>query len=442
MPIAVLALIVVGSSLLVLPFAARAFWASAIVHREWTTTSSLIFLSGMVGGLPTALSNLIDPRPETFDPFGNVEVGLAGWAAQLQLLVIVASLVAALVFFIWRASRELVIGGPWIAIALVVVVASSDVVNGHLADLGPRLVVLLALLLAASVAQPGRPALLGAAAVGLTYGLLGAVQAAIHPTDAFRACREDKCGVGGALYAGAVTNENAMGVVMALTIPFMWLAFRGRGRVVLIGYVVATVALSGSRTAQLAAVAALLALVILRPNLDLPRSVTAAPARELASIVGVVGMAILGALLPLLTWTGVGELGDRSYFARLALAGISESPLIGQGGTAWGRLYQIGVIPIAGTYSPHNQWLDVAYASGLIGLVLFIALLGDLLLRSPLLINTSAAILIPVLVTSTLERPWSFATNDGTTFTLLAALLCAPGSRTTAHAASRLDAAR
>jgi hypothetical protein len=47
-----------------------------------------------------------------------------------------------------------------------------------------------------------------------------------------------------------------------------------------------------------------------------------------------------------------------------------------------------------------------------------------------------------VLVTSTLERPWSFAINDGTTFTLLAALLCAPGSRTTAHAASRLDAAR
>jgi hypothetical protein len=416
-------MVVAVASLLVLPFAVRAFWASAVVGREWTSTSTLIFLAGMVGGLPTALSNLIAPRPETFDPFGNVSVGLTGWAAQLQVFVIAASLAAALLFFVRRAGREPVTGGPWIASVLVVVVASADIVNGHVADLGLRPVVLLALLLATSVAQPGKPAFLGAAATGLIYVFLGALQATIHPTDAFRACRSDKCGPGGALYVGALSNENGLGLVLALTIPFMWLALRGRGRIAVIGYVAATVALTGSRTGQIAAAAALLALIILRPNTA--ENASAVPVRQTTSILAVVGVAMVGAVLPLIAWMGAGDFGDRVGFWRLAFDGISESPLLGHGGTAWPRLYEIGQIPIAGSYSPHNQWLDVAYASGFLGLALFVGLLGHLILRTSYPVSTSAAILIPVLAMSGLERPWSFAINDSTTFTLLAALLCA-----------------
>jgi hypothetical protein len=424
MPVPVLALVVVVASLLVLPFAARAFWVTAVVHRGWTSTSSLILLSGMVGGLPVAVSNLIAPQPEALDAFGNVRVGLTGWAAQLQLVVLAANLVIASVFFVSRVSREPIIAGPWLAIALVVVVASSDVVNGHAAEVGPRCLTLFALLLAASVAQPGRPASLGAAAVGLMYAMLGGLQAALHPTESFRACRADKCGPGGALYTGALTNENGMGLVLALTIPFVWLALRGRGRIILVAYVTAMVALTGSRTAQVTAVAALLALAILRPDSDAPhRGPTTAPVRPLASIIGVVGLACLGAVLPLLTSTGAGAFGDRSFYWRKAIAGVMESPLLGHGGTAWPRLYQISEIPIAASYSPHNQWLDVAYGSGMVGLALFIVLLGHLLLRTPSRISTAAAILIPVLATSTLERPWSFAINDSLTFTLLAAVL-------------------
>ena len=53
---------VVLASLVVLPLAFRAFWMSAVVRHEWTSTSSLIFLAGMAGGLPSALSNLVAPQ--------------------------------------------------------------------------------------------------------------------------------------------------------------------------------------------------------------------------------------------------------------------------------------------------------------------------------------------------------------------------------------------
>jgi O-antigen ligase len=424
-PIPILALAVVAASLLVFPFAARAFWASAIVRREWTSTSSLIFLCGMVGGLPTALSNLVSPRPEAFDAFGNVRVGLTGWAAQFHVLVVTVTLATAVIFFVLRVGREPVVGRGWIAIVLVVVVASADMLHGGVAELGPRLLTLLALLLAISVAQPGRPAYLGAAGVCLAYAFLSCVQAAVHPTYAFRTCRFDKCGPGGALYTGALSNENVLGLIMALSIPFVWLALRGRDRIVVLGYVAVIVALTGSRTAQIAAVAALLALVILRPTQETSGGPGPGPVRQVRSIVIVTSLAVLGILLPLVPWTAASGLGDRTYFWRVALDGIRESPLLGKGGSAWPRLYELGEIPISASYSPHNQWLDILYASGFAGLALFVVLLGHLLLRDARLITTSAMILVPILTASALERPWSFAINDGLTFTLLAALLCA-----------------
>jgi O-antigen ligase len=368
------------------------------------------------------------PRPEQFDAFGNVRVGLTGWAAQVHQLLIIATVAAALLFFILRVGRKPVVGRSWIAIMLVAVYASSDLINGQIDDLGPRFVLLLALLLAITVAQPGRPAFLGAAAVCLTYALLSALQASVHPTYAFRTCRSDKCGPGGALYSGAFSNENALGLVLALSIPFVWLALRGRGRIIVLGYVTAIVLLTGSRTALLAAAAALLALLVLRPSSQRADDVAAAPVRQFQAVVGVAMIALLGAVLPLLA-TVTSGIGDRTYFWHIALDGIGRSPLMGYGGTAWPRLYQSGGIPISASYSPHNQWLDVLFASGFVGLAVFVGLLVHLLFRTAYLVTASAAILIPVLAASTLERPWSFAINDGLTFTLLAALLCG-----TAHA--------
>jgi O-antigen ligase len=242
------------------------------------------------------------------------------------------------------------------------------------------------------------------------------------------------------LYAGAFTNENTFGLLLALTMVFVWLAVRGRPRVLLTLYLGASAWLTGSRTAQVAALAAVAVLLVLRPALQDGPNAPRAPehrGRRRLAVAAVVTAALAGMVLPLLPLTPF-SLSDRAFFWQLARAGIAASPLFGQGSTAWANLYQVGLIPIAGTYSVHNQWLDVAYAAGLIGLALFVGLALSLLLRAGPALTVVASVLIPVFVGSVAERPWSFGINDGMTFILLATLL-SPSRQSADHVAGDGD---
>lgn len=420
-----LALLVVAISALMLPVAWRALRTATIVHRDWDSTSTLVFFAGLTGNLPTALSQLVSPSQPTYNAFGVLEVGLTGWALRLEQLTTVALLAGSVLFFSLRFVRHRYLLAPFIALAVAFAGDLSDLIHAQAGAFGPRELTLLALLLAAIVARPGRSAYLGAAAVGVLFALLGGLQALLHPADVFRACRADKCGTAGALYVGAFTNENVFGLLLALTIVFVWLAVRGRSRVVLTLYLVASVWLTGSRTAQLAALAAIVVLPMLRPVLrddpDTPQPAGRRGQRVLA-VAAVVAAVLAGLVLPLLP-LAPSSLSGRAYFWQLARAGIAHSPLIGYGSTAWANLYQVQLIPIAGTYSVHNQWLDVSYAAGLIGLVLFISLVLCLLVKAAPYLIVVASVLVPIFVASTAERPWSFGINDGMTFILLAVVL-------------------
>lgn len=407
------------ASLLVLPVVLRLLFR-AVREKLWTSTTSLVVLAGLVGGLPTAVSNIVSPHPETYDAFGDVVVGLTGWAAQLEQLLTAATLLGSVAFIAVRAARYEVVPAPWAATGLVVAAALSTVLHGHASDVGVRTLALLAVLLAAGLGDRGRPAFLGAATVCLFYTLLGGLQAAVHPADAFRACRVDKCGLAGALYSGAFSNENTFGLTLALSGSFVWLALRGRARLVLVLYVVGSVVLTGSRTAMAAAVALVVALVLLRPDVECTGSVGTGGRRVMAALL-VGGAGAIAALFPLLVPPAT--VGDRFSFWQLALRGVAADPVLGLGGTAWSRLYEKAQIPISGSYSPHNQWLDLLYASGVVGVVLFGVLLVWVMAAAGRYAPVWGAVLFPVLVASTLERPWSFAANDGLTFTLVAALL-------------------
>ena len=370
-----LATLVAVISALMLPVAWRAL-RTAIAHRDWDSTSTLVFFAGLTGNLPTALSQLVSPSQPTYNPFGILEVGLTGWALRLEQLTTLALLAGSAVFFSLRFTRQRYLLAPFIALTVAFAGDLSDLLHAQAGAFSPRELTLLALLLAAMVARPGRSAYLGAAAVGVLFALLGGLQAVLHSADVFRACRADKCGAGGALYVGAFTNENVFGLLLALTIVFVWLAVRGRPRVLLTLYLVASVYLTGSRTSQLAAAAAIVVLPMLRPVLrDDPDTLQPAGRRgqrDLA-VAAVVIAALAGLVLPLLPLAPA-ALSGRAYFWQLAWAGIAHSPLIGYGSTAWANPYVVQLIPIAGTYSVHNQWLDVTYAAGLIGLVLLISL--------------------------------------------------------------------
>jgi hypothetical protein len=419
-----LALIVAVTSVLMLPVAWRAMRA-AIEHRDWDATSTLVFLAGLVGNLPTALSSLVSPSPSTYDAFGVVEVGLSDWAFRLEQLITGALLAGSVLFFLLRFQRQRFLLAPFLALAIAVVGDLSDVAHAQAGGFGPRELTLLAVLLAAIVARPGRSAYLGAAAVGVVFALLGGLQALVHPADVFRACRADKCTEAGTLYVGAFTNENTLGLLLALTMVFVWLAVRGRPRVLLTVYIGASVLLTGSRTAQLAALATVVVLLVLQPTLrdgpETPRPADHRGRRHLA-VAAVIAAALAGLLLPLLP-LGPAALSGRGYFWQLARTGIADSPLVGHGSTAWANLYQVRLIPVAGTYSPHNQWLDVTYGAGLVGLTLLVSLVFCLLLRAGPALIVVASVLIPILVASAAERPWSFGINDGMTFTLLAVVL-------------------
>jgi hypothetical protein len=333
-------------------------------------------------------------------------------------------LAGSVLFFLLRFQRQQYLLAPCIALAIVLVGDLSDVAHAQVGAFGSRELTLIALLLAAVVARPGRSAYLGAAAVGVLFALLGGLQTLLHPAGAFHACRADKCGPAGVLYVGAFTNENTMGLLLALTMVFVWLAVRGRPRVLLTLYLGMSVWLTGSRTAELAALAAVAVLLVFRPTLqDGPGAPRPADhGRRGLAVATVVTAALVGMVLPLSPLAPT-SLSDRAYFWQLARAGFYASPLFGHGSTAWANLYQIGLIPIAGTYSVHNQWLDVAYAAGLIGLVLFVSLGLCLLLRAGPALTVAASVLTPVFVASAAERPWSFGISDGMTFILLAVLL-------------------
>jgi O-Antigen ligase len=424
-----LATLVVVISALMLPVAWRAL-RTAIAHRDWDSTSTLVFFAGLTGNLPTALSQLVSPSQPTYNAFGILEVGLTGWALRLEQLTALALLAGSVVFFSLRFTRERYLLAPFIALAIALAGDLSDLIHAQAGAFSPRELTLLALLLAATVARPGRSAYLGAAAVGILFALLGGLQALLHPDDVFRVCRTDKCSAAGGLYVGAFTNENVLGLLLAVTIVFVWLAVRGRSRILLTGYLVASVYLTGSRTSQAAAIAAIVVLPMLGPVLRDDPGMLQPPGRRgqrHLAVAAVVIAALAGMVLPLLPLAPT-ALSSRAYFWQLARAGIAHSPFIGYGSTAWANLYQVQLIPIAGTYSTHNQWVDISYAAGLIGLVLLICLVICLLVQAGPYLIVVSSVLIPIFVASAAERPWSFGINDGMTFVLLAVVLSPVGA--------------
>ncbi|MGH3520642.1 MAG: O-antigen ligase family protein [Haloechinothrix sp.] len=397
---------------------------------DWDLTATLVFLVGALASLPTVLSALVSGRTVILDPFGNVVVGLSPWALQVDQVSNALLLGAGLLFFAHRVAggQAWISAAPAIAIVLCLVVAFSDGLNGH-GIFAPRQLVLLAVLLAATVARPGRSALLGAATAGLLLALLGGVQAFVHADSVFRECRVDKCGPFGALFTGVFPNENTYGLPLALSVALVWLAFRGPVRIVLAGYLVLVVFATGSRLSEMVAAAALVSLMVLRPSLaedgpamDRPRADALAGRNGLA-LLGVCGAAAVGFVLPL-TASSPDTLSDRAYFWRFGLGEIARSPIYGFGAKSWEGLHQTGQVPVAFSYSPHNQWLDLAYAGGIIGVGIFLALIaGILLLGGRASFLAACCVLIPVLVASGLERPWSFGISDWLSFTLVAATL-------------------
>ncbi|MFI9766636.1 O-antigen ligase family protein [Streptomyces sp. NPDC052415] len=397
-------------------------------HRDWDLTATIVFLTGLLTALPTVVYVIHSGRSERLDVLGDVVIGFPPWVNRIGT-VSNAVLLAACCYFVGHrllTARARINPAPLVALGLVVLVAASDVLHGQPA-LAPRQFVLAAALLAAVVARPGRSAYLGGAAVVLLVTFLSGVEALVEPATVLRECRADNpCGLLGVHYAGVFTNENILGLVLMLGIPLVWLGLRGPVRVVLALYVAFLAVATGGRLAAVTAVLSLALLVLLRPRLPDtlgepgPRL---SAGRVLIAAPALCAVAVVGLALPL-RGTSTNRFGDRATIWDMARGELRESVFLGFGGRAWSAKYPAGEIPAAVSPSLHNQWIDVLYAGGVVGLAVFLLLLVHLLVGGGLSgFPVAACVLFPVLLASVLERPWSFGISNVLTFTLVVAVL-------------------
>jgi hypothetical protein len=213
-------------------------------------------------------------------------------------------------------------------------------------------------------------------------------------------------------------HENALGITLALALPYVYLGFRGKARFVLTLYVAGMAALTGSRTAIIAVTVTILALTILQPR----HGITADWWRLRAAWAIVISGLVIGFALPIVKSYGHTYTG-RGYLWSVAYQKADSAPVIGLGRDALLGLSQERINPLI--YSIHNQLLDTRFMAGWIGFLLFLGILAAMVW------NTTGSQRVAMLTVLTApiymgitERPWSLAELNGLTFSLLAAILC------------------
>lgn len=390
-------------------------------HGDWNASSTLVFAMGWLYALPlTVVAFTAGLRSEP-DVYRDVIPVYPSWYGHASQLGIFLAGVVAVVLTVLRLQRgrvalspaPLVAVGLWLAIHLAGLRAGGPFVSG-------RSLALLCCLVAAIVLPRGRGACLGVGAFGVTLAVAGGLLAAIHHDVAFVVPCRGACG--GLGFNGVVRNPDLFADMLAATVAFAFLGFRSRARYWFVGYLAAMTLATGSVTGSVAVTVTLVLLLALRPRLDEVRHRTAA-----AAVVGVTlaATAVTAAWMVTHTWNGA-VLSGRPGIWRVAGDLIRQSPWVGHGSDAWARLYTVSLIPFADQRSAHNQWLDVLFAGGLVGAVLFVVMLLAV-------IGTAREARLAVLVALTAigmlgvtEPAWLTGEFDVLSYSFAASLLLGP----------------
>lgn len=394
----------------------------AVQRRRWDSSASFILLIACVVNLRPALGGFLHAFTVHTDVF--YERTLI-YAPSLNRLVKYGDrlLIAAAVVLVIRGLGHR-FPLPRAALAGLLLLTLGCLASATHGDgLAGNAQILLALLfLASAFMQPGVGACLGAATFGVVMAVASGVLSLVNYGAAVQTCNS-KCGPLGVLYPGATENENALGLILALATPFVYLAFEGRLRIWLTSYVVFMTVMTGSRTSQIAVTATVVLLLVLRPSLDVTTR-RDENRRGVGWIIATTGL--VGLVAPFVV-TDPGSLTQRGYIWSVARRALDGAPWFGNGSKAWSSLADTGVISPAAVYSAHNQSLDILFVAGVCGLLAFVAFLV-LLLRSPGAGRRASlyVIVFPVLVAGVTERPWSFSGVDWLSWSLLATILAVP----------------
>lgn len=368
--------------------------------------------------LPTAVAAVSGGVSRRPDVFGELALIFPGWYVSAARLAAVLVAVLAAVLLLRRLTSTRVplhTAGLFAVVLWAVAHLASGLQGGRL--LSFRGAILLVCLIAATVLPRGRGASLGAGIFGVTLASASGVFAFFRHDVAFvDPCEEACSGLG---FLGVLPNENLLGVALAATIPFAYLGFRGKARYWFVVYLAGMAMATGSRTAVLAALVTVVALVIVRPEVDAAR---VTPGRAAIAWL-VLAAAVFGSVYFIGHEWEPSALSDRPALWSVASAYIDESPWLGYGPDRWASLYGSSEISREAQRSAHNQWLDVLFVAGWIGAVLFLVVVAATLSSAGRARPGVAITLAAILLVGATEGAWSIGTIDSLSFSLVALIL-------------------
>lgn len=390
-------------------------------ERDWNVTSTYIFAMSVLLIWTTVLGSATGAATYTSDFFYNRVAVSAPWLDRLrEVTSFVIVLVSAL--FVARGVKR------GIPLNLAAVFLMGVIVFGQLATemsggtmFSPRNLALVALVAAAAFADRGRSAMLGIGAFGAVVLIVSLAMPSFAYDASVTECY-DKCGALGFVFAGALVNGNALGLVLTLALPAIYLAFSGVPRWILVCAVVVVVAASASRTSLNAVLLLVPVLLIARPSYDLDRM---SVFRRWAIYISAIAATAASVVVPFVT-TDPSAYTGRGALWQLTVEEMRGSEWFGLGSQAWGELTQTGDIAQTAGYSTHNQWFDVWFIAGWVGVALFVLFILAVLMGAGRLAYIPALVAVPAAVIAITERPWAVGTIDTFTFSLFAFMLAAP----------------
>jgi O-antigen ligase len=314
-----------------------------------------------------------------------------------------------------------------LALALVVISCLSTIINGD-NPIRPATAVFVVVVAACTVAPRGVGIHVGIGTCCVIAAIASGFAIAVHKDFSVVPCVGDKCGILDFNFRGIFHHENAFAMFLALAMPFVYIAFASWEGPLLAAYLLGLILLAGSRTSSAAAVLTFVVLILVRPNI---RRAAWAPVRTVLLYLLLALAFVVGLALPFFT-NDATFLNDRGHMWMLARDQLSDPPTfaIGTGMLGWQHVRDSALVHISSGYAVHNQWLHVLYTTGLVGLLLFVAVMVVLIWRAGRTYSlVIGCVLLPVFVLAVTERPWPIDSADWVMWVVPGALLSYPAAK-------------
>lgn len=362
--------------------------------------SLLGFAAVLLPSAATAVGVLTGSRRVTTDAFFNRVVVLSGPADLMLRVASPLLLCLAVISIIGALHKRHQLNGAALLYALLL--TSLLVFHPRAGSIGGT-VTNIALALAVAFVKPGLGIVRGIAYGVSVIAALSGITALIQPAATLMNCSE--C-VSGFVFSGITDNKNALALLLAMGIPFVWFGLTNKGGRTISVLLTAMAVATGSDTGAIASLLSLLVLTFCAREQEYDKirfpTIASATAAILAAAVVVVPF------LPLPD----DALTGRAGLWRIARERIAQNPWNGYGADSWRRLVDDGVIFLAGGYSTHNQFLETLHAGGVVAAAWIFAALVVAVVRAGKRTAALALFAAPTLICAITERPWSLGQVD------------------------------